>query len=484
MCVPVRSSRPGVAALLGCYGMRMTAGDFPVQVPESRARQRDHGRELRGATPRSALADTGSDADRDPIGILRAQNVDRLAELVPLRRERMSESPFAFYRGAAAVMAADLARTPRTGVEVQLCGDAHLSNFGLFAARDRDLIFDLNDFDETAPGPWEFDLKRLVTSVAILARQLGLGDVDEAEAAARTSLAYRIALSRFADMEAAERFFTRISAKRILKVLGRAGLDDDATSAATKTVRKAERNTSERALGKLTAIRADGVRRIVDQPPLTTRVAGWEGATADDLFRGYADTLDADAAALLSQFRVTDAVVKVVGVGSVGTRCLLVLTTNADEEALFLQIKEASASVLETHAGAGAEAEPGIRVVRGQRIMQASGDPFLGSLRADNGRSFYVRQFRDKKGGVDPMRLQGADQIAAYAGLCAVALARAHAQSGFAATISGYLGGRRGLGAADHALARFALAYADRNEADHAALVAASETDWYLPAGA
>jgi uncharacterized protein (DUF2252 family) len=415
---------------------------------------------------------------------LRAQNADRLAELVPLRRERMSESPFAFYRGAAAVMAADLARTPRTGVEVQLCGDAHLSNFGLFAARDRDLIFDLNDFDETAPGPWEFDLKRLVASVAILARQLGLGDVEGAEAAARTSLAYRIALSRFADMEATERFFTRISAKRILKLLSSAGLDDDATSAVNKTMRKAERNTSERALGKLTVVRADGVRHIVDQPPLTTRIPGWEGDAADDLFRGYADTLDADAGALLSQFRVADAVVKVVGVGSVGTRCLLVLTTNADDEALFLQIKEASASVLETYAGSVAGPEPGNRVVRGQRIMQASGDPFLGSLGAGNGRSFYVRQFRDKKGGVDPMRLQGGEQIAAYAGLCAVALARAHAQSGVAATISGYLGSGRALGAADRSLARFALSYADRNEADHAALLAAREADWYLPVGA
>lgn len=449
--------------------------DAPDLAHTPAAQQRDHGRGLRSTTPRRTIAAFERRAEVDPIAILSAQNADRLRDLVPLRRERMSESPFAFYRGAAAIMAADLAGTPSSGLTVQICGDAHLSNFGLFASRDRELVFDVNDFDETNPGPWEWDLKRLVTSVVILAQAQGL-DADAAHDAARqTAAAYRRRLAGYSAMPATERFFAMTKFDDILTAAKNLDTGHGEIKRVKKAATKARGNTSERALGKLTAVNDDGGVHIVDQPPLTTRVPGFDAETARQLAAQYLAGMPEDVAALLGQLSFQDSVIRVVGVGSVGTRCLLSLFTDADGAPLFLQIKEATASVLEPYTSPSEWDSPGHRVVAGQRMMQSTGDPFLGHFIGPAGRSFYVRQFRDMKGGVDPSTLTTAPEIVRYAAVCANSLARAHSQSGIGSAISGYLGSGD---VADGAFADFAVAYAAQNARDHAALLAASDEAW------
>ncbi len=449
-----------------------------IGVPADRHAQRDAGRRLRSRVPRSAIAAVPALSGRDPIAILAAQNAARIPELVPLRRERMSESPFAFYRGAAAVMAADLARTAVTGVTVQICGVAHLSNFGMFASRDRRLVFDVNDFDETAPGPWEWDVKRLVTSLVIVARQQGMADAAARIVARDASQAYRRALVDLAHTTAMERFYAVMKVKRMLKAVRRSGADAESVHRMNRVVDKARRNTSTRALDKLTASDDAGAPRIVDQPPLTVRLPAFDQSVARELVAAYRRTVSPDVGALLDQFRVADVVLKVVGVGSVGTRCLLVLLTDPDGGPLFLQVKEASASVIEQNFTRVGSSDAGERVVSGQRIMQASGDPFLGSFAGPDGRDYYVRQFRDMKGGIDPLDLRDAAELSAYGRQCALALARAHAQSGRAATIAGYLGHADGHNAADAAFAECAVTTALQNDVDHAALSTATDAQW------
>jgi len=439
------------------------------------------GRALRKKAPRRRIAEFEPEPGRDPIALLREQNAARIPSLVPVRRERMSESAFSFYRGAAAVMAHDLARTPVTGVDVQACGDAHLSNFGVFASRDRDLVFDVNDFDETAVAPWEWDVKRLVSSVVIHAQQAGLSNRRARIAAAETARAYRLALAEFAALSANERFFTSIRADGSSALT--AGYADDVRREASRVVRKARRNTSERALTKLAVAGDDGRYRIQENPPLVVRLPEFTRAFAEPILRSYLESVPEDIGALLANYTVQDIVVRVVGVGSVGTRCFLVLFTDGDGSPLFLQIKEATASVLERYASVSTWSTPGHRVVAGQRIMQSTGDPFLGHFHVDGIGSYYLRQFRDMKGSVDLAKIGTTSTLSAYGRMCGRALARAHAQSGVPGVIAGYLGGKETISKVDHAFADFGFAYSDVNLADYASLLEASDAEWFDPEG-
>ncbi|AJT40695.1 DUF2252 domain-containing protein [Psychromicrobium lacuslunae] len=445
----------------------MISSTHQVVHNDSAEQQRQRGKELRAAIPRKRLAEFSPAADRDPLAILAEQNRGRLQPLVPVRFERMSESPFAFYRGAAAVMAADLAGTPSTGVYVQACGDAHLSNFGVYAAPDRELIFDLNDFDETTPGPWEWDVKRLVSSIVLAGEQQNLSAKDLGKAAVGTAAAYRISIRRLATMPALDRYYQRISKAEILRAAS--SMDQAAQQVTAKTLRKAERNTSERALKKLAIADVEGGLRIVEQPPLVEHLPIFDVDRVRPIVEAYLRSVSPDIAALLSLYRFQDAAMRVVGVGSVGTRCAIVLLTDPSGSPLFLQLKEANSSVLERFAGASSFATPGERVVAGQRMMQAASDPFLGWFSAE-GVAFYVRQFRDMKGSIDLALLQ-AKSLLRYGELCARALARAHSQLGAAATIGAYLGAGE---TADHALAEFGERYAEITRLDHAKLLAQS----------
>lgn len=382
------------------------------------------GRGLRDQMPRRRLAELPDQPHRDPIAVLAAQNASRIPSLVPVRRERMSESPFAFYRGAAAVMASDLAGTATTGVPIQICGDAHLSNFGLFASRERALLFDVNDFDETAIGPWEWDVKRLVTSVAILGQEFGMSDDAVRASATKTAAAYRTRMRELAQLSALERFYLKTTALEVLDLVSR--LSKSASKLATETVSKASRNTSHRALKKLTATTVDGHYRIVEQQDIAVRVPEVGFSEAAAMVEEYFGSVPEDVVALLACHQFEDAVVRVVGVGSVGTRCYLALLTDADGSPLFLQMKEASASVIEPYFPQELRLDHGRRVVAGQRIMQASGDPFLGYVSSTRRGSFYVRQFRDMKGSVEIASLTDPNDLALYGSLCAMALARAH----------------------------------------------------------
>lgn len=434
------------------------------------------GRGLRDGMPRRRLGELTAQPGRDPIAVLAAQNKARIPSLVPVRRARMSESPFAFYRGAAAVMASDLAGTASTGVLIQTCGDAHLSNFGLFASRDRALLFDVNDFDETAVGPWEWDVKRLVTSVAILGDEFGMSGDAVRQTAIKTVAAYRTRMNELAQMCALDRFYLKTTALEVLDLVAR--LSKSASKLATETVSKASRNTSHRALRKLTATTVDGHYRIVEQQDIAVRVPEVGLSEAAAMVDEYFGSVPEDVVALLACHQFEDAVVRVVGVGSVGTRCYLALLTDADGSPLFLQMKEASASVIEAYFPQELRLDHGRRVVAGQRIMQASGDPFLGYVSSAQRGSFYVRQFRDMKGAVEIASLTDPDDLALYGSLCAMTLARSHAQSGVPGVIAGYLGAGSDPNAADAAFADFAEAYTQLNRADHQRLLAASEEQW------
>lgn len=441
----------------------------------------EQGRELRrSTTPRSGLA-TGLDLDRDPVAILDAQNATRLPDLVPVRWARMSESPFAFYRGAAAVMAHDVAPSAATGIIVQACGDAHLANFGLYASPERALVFDLNDFDETAPAPWEWDVERLVASLAIAARSRDFGpDVERASARAAATAYQRTvrraagaaALSLFHAVVTEDALLGRSEAGTLLKTLQtqpgetRRTHDRDVTRAVERATRKARQRTSEQALTKLSVTADDGRPRIIEQPPLVVRIP----ITSDllelpDLYRA---SVPPDIATLVTRFTPVDIALRVVGVGSVGTRCYVVLCIDSTGAPLILQEKEATASVLAPYTSGTVNPTPGERVVAGQRIMQSVSDPFLGWGEL-NGRHYYVRQFRDMKGGFDVARMSPSF-LSDYAALCGIVLARAHCQSIEPALLSGYLGHS---GAFATAMTRFAVAYADQNDRDYAALLEA-----------
>jgi uncharacterized protein (DUF2252 family) len=429
------------------------------------------GRADRGKAARRRVARSAHDAwvpsvDRpDPVAVLERQGRDRLPELLPIRYGRMAASPFAFLRGAAAVMAADLASQPHTGLTVQLCGDAHLLNFGLYASPERALLFDLNDFDETFPGPFEWDVKRLAASVAVAARANGHAEAKARRAALEAGAAYRTAIRRLARQGELAVWYERIDAESLLPLVRSAHRRRHVESSLTR----ARRRTSLQAVGKLTEV-VDGRRRIVHDPPLLEPAGAADTASLRKIFSDYRSTLSEERRLLLDRYRFVDAARKVVGVGSVGLRCFVVLLAGRDtDDPLFLQIKEARTSVLEEHLPHGPYVHPGRRVVAGQRLLQAAGDIFLGWMSGPQGRAFYWRQLRDMKGSADVAGMNPADLLG-YARLCGTALARAHARSGDRIAIAAYLGG---AGTFEQAVADFALRYADQTSADHTALGAA-----------
>jgi uncharacterized protein (DUF2252 family) len=397
------------------------------------------------------------------------QNRTRLPQLVPVRMGRMAASPFAFYRGAAAVMAADLASTPVTGIEVAACGDAHLANFGLFASPERRLLFDVNDFDETLPAPWEWDVKRLAASGMVAARQNGFDQAQSEEAARGAVRSYRERMITFAQLGALDVYYSRVDTDSLVQVMAAVPRKQ-----IERTLAAARRNTAARAMVKLT-VTTGGLPRIVDQPPLVVHPPeiSADQPLIDAAVAAYTASLRDDVATLLSRFRPVDVAHKVVGVGSVGTRCFIVLLLDDKDAPLFLQVKQAQESVLERYWRPSPIEHPGQRVVSGQRIMQSASDIFLGSSSAQGDHFFYIRQLRDMKGSA-PIEALPPAALTEYLELCGWALARAHAQSGQAAEIAGYLGSSSVF---DQAIVGFAAAYADQSETDHHALLAAIKAD-------
>ena len=491
------------------------------------ADRRAQGSDARIATPPSSHAGWVPAVDRpDPVALLEEQNATREPDLVPVRHGRMMVSPFTFYRGAAKIMAADLAGTPTAGLITQLCGDAHLSNFGVYASPERDLLFDLNDFDETLPGPFEYDVQRMAASFTIAARNNGLTEAEGVTVTQASVRAYREAMAQFAQMGTLELWYTRKSASELQAALGelaaeaagpkgarsgkkaksdkkvgkkpdkkvgsKAGKDAKtrdkpapggvvwAAKQADKNLRKARTRDSLHALSKLGEL-VDGRYRIVSQPPIIIplrdlyKVYGMDEADVAKAvrrqFRDYRATLPDDRRRLLERFEMVDMARKVVGVGSVGTRAFIVLLQGRDaQDPLFLQVKEATRSVLEDHLPKSRYTNPGERVVQGQRMMQAASDIFLGWTKGvQANRYLYWRQLRDMKGSalVDTM---SAFMLEYYAGLCGWTLARAHARAGDAVAIDAYLGTSADF---DVAITDFSQRYADQNEADYQAFVAA-----------
>ncbi len=413
--------------------------------------------------------------ERDPIAVLEEQHTTRLPHLVPVRVGRMMQSPFAYYRGSAAQMAADLKGEARTDILVVADGDAHVANFGLFASPERRLIFDLNDFDEANIAPWEWDVKRLGASVVLAGRDIGMPEDACAGAVVGAVAEYRETLRELYEMTALERFYYRVETEQ-LEQLARA----EGRKVIEEAARKARKRTSDKVLRSITTKDVDGRLRIVDQPPIVEHVGAVSDEVVPDLLRSYKDTVNVDIAVLLEQYELVDRALRIVGVGSVGTRCHILLLVGPAGEPLFLQVKEAQPSVLVTYGGMPrrrpggrvvAQAVTGVdgyRVVTGQRIMQAVSDRFLGWFE-HAGHDFFVRQFRDMKGSIDlstltPQMLEG------YSRLCGRLLARAHAQSPDGAVIRGYLAKGESF---DTAIAAWSRLYADQAEKDHATLVAA-----------
>ena len=467
--------------------------------------RRAKGKKARELTATSAPAGWKPDKDRlDPVALLEEQNATREPDLVPVRHGRMLVSPFTFYRGAAKIMAADLEHTPRAGLKVQLCGDAHLSNFGVFASPERQLLFDLNDFDETLPGPFEYDLKRMSASFTIAARNNGFGKADARDATLASVSAYRAAMAEFAEMSTMEVWYAHLSEATLLaaidsfvgaskgtsekktkkKATKKEKKEEEAEAkAARKAAEKARTRDSLQALSKLGEL-VDGRYRIVSQPPLVIPLrdlAGMYGFSADqaqhairEQFRAYRATLQDDRRHLLEKFQIIDMARKVVGVGSVGTRAFIVLLQGRDQnDPLFLQVKEATASVLEDHLPKSRYKQPGERVVNGQRMMQAASDIYLGWTKgAQDNRYLYWRQLRDMKGSAEVESMTRA-ALGFYARQCAWTLARAHARTGDPIAISAYLG--KG-DAFDKAIVDFSERYADQNERDYQAFTDAIRT--------
>ena len=423
----------------------------------------------RDRVPRKAHGGWEPAPDRaDPIELLQAQAATRLPDLVPIRYGRMAVSPFTFYRGAAAVMAADLATQPRTSLKVQLCGDAHVSNFGIYASPERNLVFDLNDFDETLPGPFEWDTKRLAASIIVAGRTLGWPRALAHRMLTFAMGSYRLRMAEYAGMGALETWYSHITVDDLRAYLPR---DRRAVSIELIT-RLAVKKDNLGALNKLTEV-VDGRRRFRDTPPLLTRIDHDALTDIDALFRAYRRTLPPDRRQLLDRYRFVDLARKVVGVGSVGTRCWVVyLEGTRDGDPLFLQVKEAQASVLEAHLGKPRQRHHGQRVVVGQKLMQAASDVFLGWMTAPAGPQYYWRQLWDAKLSVDLEALREPGLLVT-ARVCGWALARAHARSGNAAGIAAYMGTS---GRFERSMLEFAEAYADQTEHDHATLVAAIET--------
>jgi uncharacterized protein (DUF2252 family) len=447
------------------------------------AERAERGKAARSAAPRDSHAFFDPPADRpDPVGLLERQAATRLPDLVPVRYGRMLASPFSYFRGAALPMAADLATTPVSGLAVQACGDAHLSNFGVYASPERALVFDLNDFDETLPGPWEWDVKRLAASLEVAGRDNGYRPGLRRKVVTAAVGRYREAMRVFAGQDNMTVWYARAETGALREQFG-SQLTAGDQKQADRAVAKARTRDSLQAFAKLTK-EVNGRPRIVADPPLVVPLSDLVPGSADQakletelrkLIGDYRRTLETDRRYLLEQFRYADMARKVVGVGSVGTRCWIVLMLGRDtSDPLFLQVKEAERSVFEDFAGGSKYANHGQRVVAGQRLMQAASDIFLGWQRSEvdpDGRphDFYVRQLRDGKFSADIETMTAAG-MRAYGELCGWTLARAHARSGDRIAIAAYLGQSAVF---DQAVAEFAAAYADQNERDHQALSAA-----------
>ena len=441
------------------------------------------GKAARADAPRSSHGDWLPPADRaDPIDLLEEQAATRVPELVPIRYGRMSASPFAFFRGAAYVMASDLADSPNSGFAVQLCGDAHIANFGGFASPERRLVFDLNDFDETLPGPWEWDVKRLAASIAVAARGRAFGTRKRDDLVRGAIERYRQAMRGFAEMRTLDVWYAGLGEREFDRL--RSQVSERHSKRFDKTVAKGRAKSNQRAFNKLTE-RIDGEVRIAADPPIVEPVADLLPdaeaheleAAIGELLEGYRDSLPGDRRHLLARYRYVDLARKVVGVGSVGTRAWIVLLLGRDDDdPLFLQAKEAQASVLEPFAGPTEFDNQGQRVVEGQRLVQSASDILLGWLRSPGvdgvERDFYVRQLWDWKTSVD-LETITASGMAITSKLSAHTLARAHARTGDPSAIAGYLGSGSSF---DRAVARFAEAYADQNERDHEALLEAIDS--------
>jgi uncharacterized protein (DUF2252 family) len=452
-----------------------------VLTPDERAAR---GKEARRQVPLESHSEYAPRPDRlDPVALLEGQATTRVPDLVPLRYGRMLVSPFTFYRGAALVMAADLATTPVSGLRAQLCGDAHLSNFGVFATPERRMIFDLNDFDETLPGPWEWDVKRLVASLAVAGRDKGYTRKERRKVCMAGASTYRNAMRGFAGSTNLDVFYASIDVATWMQEWG-----DTLTTKQKKRTEadldKARTRDSMQALNKLTEL-VDGHRRIISDPPVLVPIEALfpEQPALDlyaalrEVFLGYRRSLQPDRRVLLDQFHMVQVARKVVGVGSVGTRSWIILLLGRDQgDPLFLQAKEAQPSVLEAYVGTSAFGNQGRRVVAGQQLMQAASDIFLGATQVagidGQQRDFYIRQLRDGKGSADIERMVPSG-MEAYAGMCAWTLARAHACSGDRIAIASYLGRSDRF---EQALADFAEAYADQSEADFHELEAAERS--------
>jgi len=390
------------------------------------ALRRDEGKARRQQCPRSSHAHLGAaPPERDVLAMIKASSEDRIENLIPLRYSRMLESPFAFFRGSAIVQASDLARSPNSGIEVQACGDCHLMNFGGFATPERNLVFDVNDFDETFPAPWEWDVKRLCTSVVLAARWRGFSTAQQREAANATAARYRQMANAYADMSTIDVWYSNVSLANI-----REQIEGNRKFARLfKTdVKRAQRSTSEHVYDKIIGVQ-NGSVRIIDQPPLLFHTKDDLHAAGRAFFEQYVATLREDLRTLLRRYRVADAAMKVVGVGSVGTRCYVLLLLDEQNEPFFLQVKEARRSVIEDYAAPSAWQNHGERVVTGQRLMQAVSDIFLGWSRDPHGRDFYVRQLRDAKIAIE-LDMLDASGLVLYGRACGSVLARAHAKAG------------------------------------------------------
>ncbi|MGW5513189.1 DUF2252 domain-containing protein [Nocardia africana] len=427
------------------------------------------GRAVRADVPRSSLAEFHPVPDRDPVAILQRQAETRLPDLIPIRYARMAAGEFPFLRGAPAIMAADLATTRNTGLTVQLCGDSHLSNFGVFASPERSLVFDLNDFDETLPGPFEWDVKRLVASIAVAARANGYEDGDARELARTAASAYRQCMLRLAGLDSLEVWYERVEADTLADLVRNPKQRRDVT----KSLDAARKRTSLQALRKLTEPGPGGEPRIRFQPPLLVALDPPEARAVDQVFAEYCRTLPEERRVLVNRYRIVDFARKVVGVGSVGTRCYVLLLVDRDTGGpLFLQVKEAEPSVLAPYLEPSPFHQEGHRVVHGQRLLQTASDIFLGWTTGPGGRYFYVRQLRDMKGSADIENMTRAG-LRDYSALCGYTLARAHARSGDRIAIADYLGGGEAF---DKAMTQFALTYADQTAADHRELLRAIDS--------
>jgi uncharacterized protein (DUF2252 family) len=444
---------------------------------------KEKGKAIRQQVPRTSHGDWVPAPDRpDPISLLQDQDKIRIQSLVPIKYGRMLESPFAFLRGSAVVMTSDLAASPTTGIKAVLCGDAHLSNFGIFATPERKLVFDINDFDETYPGPWEWDLKRLAASAVVAGRENGFKETFCRELAFTVANTYQMAMQRFAQSPTLDVWYYHIDVDDVQKVFDRSSKRGKKRT--EKLVKKARTRTHRATMEKLTKIE-DGRRRIISDPPLLVpfRYMGLEKyldeaeliqmtrQSVEDSWNQYLDSLPDERRYLLQQYQITDGALRVGGVGSVGTRCIiLLLQGDKEHDNLILQLKETGSSVLESVLGKGSYKSSGQRVVTGQRLMQAASDIFLGwhtSMFTD--RDFYWRQLKDMKGSADVASMDKSS-LETYLGVCSVCLARAHARTGNEVSISSYLGKNDRFA---NAIADFAVAYADQTERDYQALVEA-----------